>query len=157
MHRCLKMDQNPQNPVLHASILLHDTLSALRGPKELRRDLEDYVTDSLVHGPFSPRWMLLSYWQRKEWDSELPPAAHLAPTFRSTLKSTSKGTENWLMLTVVHLLNTPSTFLQFILLPTPSAEVKDYLPLGSQGSSWRASHSRQRKAFETKTGHHCVL
>lgn len=60
------MDQKPQNPVPDARILLHDTLSALRGPKEVRRDLEEYVIDSLVHGPFSPRWMLLSYWQGKE-------------------------------------------------------------------------------------------
>lgn len=49
------MDQKPQNLVPDARILLHDTLSALRGPKELRRDLEEYVINSLVHGPISPR------------------------------------------------------------------------------------------------------
>lgn len=37
IHSSLRMDPKPQNLVPDARILLYDTLSALRGPKELRR------------------------------------------------------------------------------------------------------------------------
>lgn len=60
------MDRKPPNPVSDARSLSYNILGALRGLKELRRDLEEYVTDLLVHGPFSPRWMFLSYWQGEE-------------------------------------------------------------------------------------------